>query len=96
MDNLRRKKANGSLLVVDDDLGTRQTMDAFLSGHGYDVRCAPNGETALMFAREDPPELILLDIRLPDLDGFEVCRRLKGDQKTRQIPVIFISGLRKW
>ena len=73
--------------------GTRQTMSAFLSGHGYDVRCAPNGETALMFAREDPPELILLDVRLPDLDGFEVCRRLKGDRKTSQIPVIFISGL---
>ena len=67
----------GKLLVVDDDLEARQTMEAFLSQEGYEVRCAPNGRTALMFSREDPPELILLDIRLPDVDGFEVCRRLK-------------------
>ena len=53
----------------------------------------PNGQTALMFASEDPPELILLDIRLPDMDGFQVCRRLKEDQKTGGIPVIFISAL---
>ena len=88
-----RVKVKGNLLVVDDDLNTRQTMEAFLSGQGYEVRCAPNGETALMFAHEDPPELILLDIRLPDLDGFQVCRRLKEGQKTSDIPVIFISGL---
>jgi DNA-binding NtrC family response regulator len=87
------EKGNGNLLVVDDDLNTRKTMDAFLSRHGYEVRCAPNGETALMFAHEDPPELILLDIRLPDMDGFQVCRRLKDGQETSRIPVIFISGL---
>ena len=76
------EKAGGNILVVDDDLNTRQTMDAFLGRQGYEVRCAPNGETALMFACEDPPELILLDVRLPDLDGLQVCRRLKEDQKT--------------
>ena len=86
-------KGKGNLLVVDDDLTVRQTMEAFLTREGYEVRCAPNGETALMFAQEDPPELILLDIRLPDLDGFQVCRRLKEGQKTGRIPVIFISGL---
>ena len=46
-----------------------------------------------MFAAEDPPELILLDIRLPDMDGFEVCRRLREDPRTGRIPVIFVSGL---
>jgi len=46
-----------------------------------------------MFAKENPPELILLDIRLPDMDGFQVCQLLKEDQRTRDIPVIFISGL---
>ena len=86
-------KEKGNLLVVDDDLNVRQTMEAFLSRQGYEVRCAPNGETALMFAHEDPPELILLDIRLPDLDGFQVCRRLKEGQQTNSIPVIFISAL---
>ena len=93
MDNLRPKRRGGSLLVVDDDLPARQTLDALLSGEGYEVRCAPNGRMALMFAGEDPPELILLDIRLPDMDGFQVCQHLKEDSQTGNIPVIFISGL---
>lgn len=68
-------------------------MEAFLAQEGYGVRCAPNSQTALMFTQEDPPELILLGVRLPDLDGFEVCWRLKKDYGTQGIPVIFISGL---
>ena len=93
MDNTQPGSANGNLLIVDDDLSARQTMEAFLAQEGYEVRCAPNGQTALMFSQEDPPELILLDIRLPDVDGFEVCRRLKEDHRTQDISVIFISGL---
>ncbi|HSB06157.1 MAG TPA: sigma 54-interacting transcriptional regulator [Thermodesulfobacteriota bacterium] len=93
MDNVQAKKVRGNLLIVDDDLSARQTIEAFLDQEGYEVRCAPNGQTALMFSQEDPPELILLDIRLPDMDGFEVCRRLKKDHRTRNIPVIFVSGL---
>ena len=93
MDDLRSKGGGGSLLVVDDDLAARQALDALLTGEGYEVRCAPNGLMALMFAREDPPELILLDIRLPDMDGFQVCQYLKEDPQTGNIPVIFISGL---
>jgi len=93
MDSPRPEQARGNLLVVDDDLFMRQTLEALLNGEGYEVRCAPTGATALMFAREDPPELILLDIRLPNMDGFEVCRRLKDDPRTAPIPVIFISGL---
>ena len=93
MDNAQSKKAKGNLLVVDDELLLRQAMDAFLTREGYKIRCAPNGQMALTFAREDPPDLILLDIQLPDMDGFQVCRRLKGDPQTSNIPVIFISGL---
>jgi DNA-binding response OmpR family regulator/signal transduction histidine kinase len=93
MDSAQGAREKGNLLVVDDDLTARQTMEAFLTREGYDVRLAPNGEMTLMVAKEDPPELILLDIRLPDMDGFKVCQLLKGDQKTRDIPVIFISGL---
>ena len=85
--------SKGKLLVVDDDPSARQTLSALLSQEGYETRCAPDGKTALMFAEADPPELILLDIRLPDLDGFEVCRRLKESVKTGRIPVIFLSGL---
>ena len=93
MDNTQAKGVKGHLLIVDDDLLLRQAMDAFLTREGYKVRCAPNGQMALTFAGEDPPDLILLDIRLPDMDGFQVCRRLKGDPQTSNIPVIFISGL---
>jgi formate hydrogenlyase transcriptional activator len=93
MDNAPSQTMRGSLLVVDDDLGARQTLSALLFQEGYETRCAPDGKTALMFAEADPPELILLDVRLPDLDGFEVCRRLKSSDKTDRIPVIFLSGL---
>ncbi len=93
MDNAQTSRKKGNLLVVDDDLLFRQTLEALLSGEGYEVRCAPSGGMALMFAAEEPPELILLDIRLPDMDGFEVCRRLREDPRTGRIPVIFISGL---
>ena len=92
MDNTESPKVKGNLLIVEDDLSARQTLEAFLTREGYEVRCAPNGQTALMFAREDPPELILLDIRLPDMDGFEVCQRLKED-RIDYLPVIFISAL---
>jgi signal transduction histidine kinase len=93
MDNTQAKGVKGHLLIVDDDLLLRQAMDAFLTREGYKIRCAPNGQMALTFAGEDPPDLILLDIQLPDMDGFQVCRRLKGDPQTSNIPVIFISGL---
>jgi formate hydrogenlyase transcriptional activator len=93
MDSTQPKNDKGSLLLVDDDLSALQTMEAFLVREGYEVRCTLDGRTALMFAREDPPELILLDIRLQDTDGFEVCRRLKKEEKTSGIPVIFISAL---
>jgi formate hydrogenlyase transcriptional activator len=93
MDNIDPKRAKGDLLIIDDDLSALQILEDLLSREGYEVRGAPNGQTGLMFAREDPPDLILLDIRLPDIDGFQVCRRLKEDQKTSNIPVIFLSGL---
>jgi PAS domain S-box-containing protein len=92
MDNTEPQKVKGNLLIVEDDLSARQAMEAFLTREGYEVRCAPNGQTALTFVREDPPELILLDIRLPDMDGFEVCQRLKEDRADKT-PVIFISAL---
>ena len=93
MDDTQEQKGVGSILVVDDDLSARQTLSQLLEREGYEVRCAPSGQTALLFAREEPPELVLLDIRLPDVDGFEVCRRLKEDAGTHAVPVIFLSAL---
>jgi formate hydrogenlyase transcriptional activator len=93
MDHAESTGAKGNLLVIEDDLSARQTLEGLLTREGYEVRLAPNGRTGLMFAEEDPPELILLGIRLSDLDGYEVCRILKQHGKTREIPVIFLTAI---
>jgi formate hydrogenlyase transcriptional activator len=93
MDQAMPNESKGRLLVVDVEPDSRQTLVSLLSLEGYETRCAPDGTTALMFAEANPPELILLDARLPDLDGHEVCRRLKAAEKTKHIPVIFLGGL---
>jgi DNA-binding response OmpR family regulator len=93
MDSAPSKSMKGSILIVDDDLSARQTLSALMESEGYEVRCAPSGQTALLFAHEEPPDLVLLDIRLPDVDGLQICRRLKGDAGTRGVPVISLGAL---
>jgi CheY-like chemotaxis protein len=80
------------VLVVDD---TEANIDILMDilGEGYDVAVAMDGESALEAVEEDPPDLILLDIMMPDIDGFEVCRRLKDNPDTASIPIIFLSAL---
>ena len=79
------------ILVVDDTGINIEILNGLL-GDEYDVLSALDGEFALEIARDDKPDLILLDIIMPDMDGFEVCRRLKEDEATRDIPVIFITA----
>lgn len=81
------------VLVVDDHPPSRMTAVALLSVEGYDVLEADSGPTALERVIECNPDLILLDIMMPGMDGFEVCRRLKEDEQTRLIPVVFITAL---
>jgi signal transduction histidine kinase/DNA-binding response OmpR family regulator len=83
----------GNILIVDDLLENLQVLDKMLKNEGYKVRKAINGETALRACQSSFPDVILLDIKMPEMDGFEVCQRLKSDQKTKDIPVIFISAL---
>ena len=83
----------GDILVVDDTVINRELLADILGQAGYQARSAANGELALRSVQARPPALILLDIRMPRMDGFEVCRRLKEDALTRDIPVIFLSGL---
>lgn len=85
--------AKKSIVVVDDTPENLRLLVDLLSEQGYRVRTAPNGERALASLEKEPADLILLDILMPDLDGFEVCRRLKADERFRDIPVIFISAL---
>ena len=84
---------HGRILAVDDTPASLKLLTELLQAEGYDVRSAIQGELALQAAQIDPPELVLLDIRMPDLDGFEVCRRLKASPATAHIPVIFVSAL---
>lgn len=85
--------AGSDVLVVDDTPENLRLLVEVLGKGGYRARPAGNGELALRSARAKPPALILLDVMMPDMDGFEVCRRLKDDVLTRDIPVIFVTGL---
>lgn len=84
---------NGSIVIVDDNPNNLQVLSSMLQQAGYKVRPALSGEIALRAIAASPPDLILLDIRMPGLDGYETCRRLKADSLSREIPVIFISAL---
>jgi sigma-B regulation protein RsbU (phosphoserine phosphatase) len=82
-----------SILAVDDTAANLQVLAGMLKERGYKVRPVPNGKLALLAARRDPPDLILLDINMPEMNGYEVCERLKADPKLKEIPVIYISAL---
>lgn len=81
------------VLVVDDDWMNRELLEAYLRSAGYCVSLANNGEKALEMAFADPPQLIMLDVRLGGIDGFEVCRRLRRDLRTARVPVLLLSAL---
>jgi phosphoserine phosphatase RsbU/P len=82
-----------SILVVDDTPANLQVLAGMLKDRGYKVRPVPGGKLALLAARRDPPDLILLDINMPDMNGYEVCEHLKADDALTGVPVIFISAL---
>jgi two-component system sensor histidine kinase/response regulator len=81
------------ILVVDDTLTNREVMARILSRKKYQYKLIANGEEALVAVSQRLPDLILLDISMPGMDGFEVCEHLKADERTRNIPVMFISAL---
>ncbi|HEX5363135.1 MAG TPA: HD domain-containing phosphohydrolase, partial [Gallionella sp.] len=83
----------GNILAVDDSPASLKLLTDLLKEDGYEVRSAISGELALRAASVLPPELVLLDVSMPGLDGFEVCRRLKEQEQTRDVPVIFVSAL---
>jgi diguanylate cyclase (GGDEF)-like protein/PAS domain S-box-containing protein len=80
------------ILIVDDNPTVLEFLTDILTDHGYKIRPADSGESALRSVADDPPQLILLDILMPGMDGFEVCRQLKAHKESRNIPVLFISG----
>ena len=95
--NPEKPKSGGgqtaSILVVDDTPANLQVLAGMLKDRGYKVRPVPSGKLALLAAQRDPPNLILLDINMPEMNGYEVCEHLKADDTLKGIPVIFISAL---
>ncbi|WP_413161040.1 response regulator [Capilliphycus salinus ALCB114379] len=83
----------GNILIVDDLPDNLRLLSETLTERGYEVQCAINGKLALMAVQNAPPDLILLDIKMPGLDGYEVCTELKSQASTAKIPVIFLSAL---
>lgn len=81
------------ILMVDDAPSNLRLLADLLGSHGYEVAEAPSGPVALKMVQANPPNLILLDIFMPGMDGYQVCQQLKADESTREIPVIFISAL---
>ena len=81
------------ILIVDDRVDNLKILSAMLTVHGYEVAQSDCGCLAIKLARTNPPDLILLDISMPEMDGFEVCQVLKSENLTKDIPVIFISAL---
>lgn len=80
------------ILVVDDTPASLKLLTDIMKSEGHEVRSAINGELALHAAVTNPPDLVLLDIRMPGMDGFEVCRRLKAAPETQDVPIIFVSA----
>jgi len=92
---MTKPEAGGSarILIVDDEAQNLELMEAMLASAGYEIFLAHEGEEALRLARERRPDLILLDLMMPGLSGFEVCARVKTDPQTGGIPVLFVTAL---
>ncbi|MCZ6766082.1 MAG: response regulator [bacterium] len=82
----------GRILVVDDESYILHILDFSLGAEGFEVVTAPNGEKAVEKARQLQPDLIVLDIMMPVLDGYETCRRLKQQPETKEIPVLLLTA----
>ncbi|MFQ5613228.1 MAG: response regulator [Anaerolineae bacterium] len=84
-----------TLLIVEDDPDTSEMLRVYFEAQGYAIVTAESGEEALELCQDEPPDLILLDVRLPDIDGFEVGQRLQEDIRTSRLPVIFVTERRE-
>lgn len=92
MNSTQTSPSRGNILIVDDTPDNLWLLSTMLTQHGYEVRSAISGSVALMTTEIELPDLILLDINMPKMDGYEICECLQSNQRTREIPVIFLSA----
>lgn len=83
-----------TILIVEDDFDLAKMLEAYFSVQGYEVTTAAFGEEGVALSQTSPPDLVVLDIRLPDIDGYEVCRRLRASHRTQDLPIIFLTEKR--
>mgnify|MGYP006298332737 CR=1 FL=1 len=93
-ETVRQHQSRDIVLVVDDEKNNRRLVDAYLSAEDYDVRLAKSGEEALEIIHEAIPRVIILDVKLPGISGYELCRRLKSNEKFTFIPIVMATALR--
>jgi DNA-binding response OmpR family regulator len=91
--DLDRRGRSTRVLIVDDERQNRELLGIMLAPEGFAVQTAANGTDALALVAREPPDVVLLDVMMPGLDGYQVAAALKGDAATRHIPVILLSGL---
>jgi signal transduction histidine kinase len=95
MTNRHETQYGPTILIVDDEPANLAVLTNYLANSGFQIQVARTGESGVDIARLSPPDLILLDVLLPGIDGFEACRRLKADERTQAIPVLFMTILTK-
>jgi two-component system alkaline phosphatase synthesis response regulator PhoP len=87
------KSTSARILVAEDNAQGAELLEAYLEDTGYEVRTTADGESALRLAREWKPDLVLLDVMMPRLSGFEVCKQIKADPATRNVAIIMVTAL---
>ena len=84
----------GRILIADDNTQNRELLEAYLADEGHEILMAADGRQTVDVATEQQPDLILLDIMMPKLSGYEVCEKLKADERTKNIPILMVTALR--
>ncbi len=85
----------GKILIADDNEQNRELLEAYLSGDGHEILMAADGQETLEVALKHQPDLILLDIMMPKMSGYEVCQKLRKDDSTKQIPILMVTALKE-
>lgn len=91
---LKKRSLNLKVLVVDDEESVRKSLSYILEGRGFIVKEAENGQEALEKVTQDKPDIIILDVTMPQMDGLKACRQLRKNPDTQRIPIIFLSAQR--
>lgn len=86
----------GKILIADDNEQNRELLEAYLSDEGHEILMAADGQQTVEVTRKENPDVILLDIMMPKLSGYEVCQTLKADEKTRRIPILMVTALKEY